>query len=201
MITLKHVTKCFNKKKVLDDVTFEFKNEQIYVIRGESGCGKTTLLNIMAGYIDVDEGKVEKKEGVKVEYLFQDDLLFSNLTVRENMYIKYAAICKDARYFEQKSSEALARFCIDNLANQKIAVLSGGERRRVQLALLSMSDPNVVLLDEPLSRLDQLNQYRIAGMISTIFAHKLCIIVTHEGVELFSDATRLTMTGGKLHHG
>ncbi|MED0686324.1 ABC transporter ATP-binding protein [Anoxybacillus ayderensis] len=201
MITLKHVTKRFYEKKVLDNVTFRFENGRTYVISGQSGCGKTTLLNILAGYINVDEGKVEKKESIKIEYLFQDDMLFSNLTVKEQMYIKYVAVCKHNRYFEQKSVEALALFRIENLIDRKIAVLSGGERRRVQLALLFMNDPDVVLFDEPLSRLDQQNQYLIAEMISTIFTNKLCIIVTHECVELFSNAIRLAMAGGKLRNG
>ncbi len=201
MITLKHVTKRFYEKKVLDNVTFRFENGRTYVISGQSGCGKTTLLNILAEYINVDEGKVEKKESIKVEYLFQDDMLFSNLTVKEHMYIKYVAVCKHNRYFEQKSVETLALFRIGNLIDRKIAVLSGGERRRVQLALLFMNDPDVVLFDEPLSRLDQQNQYLIAEMISTIFTNKLCIIVTHECVELFSNAIRLAMAGGKLRNG
>ena len=67
--------------------------------------------------------------------------------------------------------------------------------------ILFMNDPDVVLFDEPLSRLDQQNQYLIAEMISTIFTNKLCIIVTHECVELFSNAIRLAMAGGKLRNG
>lgn len=117
------------------------------------------------------------------------------------MYVKYAAVCKDDQYFEKTSLEVLARFRIDHLADRKIAMLSGGERRRVQLALLFISNPDAILLDEPLSRLDQSNQSLIANMISAIFGHKLCIIVTHEGVELFANATRLVMTGGKLCRG
>src|SRR5690554_1349874 len=92
IIKLNNITKNYNGKTLLDKIDFEFNGDNIYIIRGESGSGKTTLLNIIAGYINTDDGIVEVDPSIKIGYLFQDEMLFSNLSVKENMFIKFCLV-------------------------------------------------------------------------------------------------------------
>lgn len=88
MIKLNHIRKVRQNRIILDDIDFSFKDKQHYVIFGESGSGKTTLLNIIAEYEKADSGTLEIEKERNLEYLFQDNLLFSNITVKENMLNK-----------------------------------------------------------------------------------------------------------------
>lgn len=200
MLKLTNVTKNFNGKKILNHVHFEFKDGNIYVIRGESGSGKTTLLNIIAGYIHADEGEVERAGDLKIEYLFQDDMLFSNLTVQENLYIKYAVLHPDAAGFEKTAHDVLRSFHIIDLIDRKVSMLSGGEKRRVQLANVFMSNPDIVLMDEPTSKLDAKNRKSILDAITHAFRNKLVIIVSHENDQMPSNSIHLKLVNGSLQY-
>ena len=98
MITLKNITKCYNGNKVLDDINITFEYNNIYIIKGVSGCGKTTLLNILCGIIDEYEGKYliddvdtrkisSKKLHSMIGYMCQNSLLISSLTLIDNLMI------------------------------------------------------------------------------------------------------------------
>lgn len=197
-IILKNLTKSFGMKKVLNEIDFTFKAGKFYVLRGASGCGKTTLLNIIAGYYMPDNGEVISD--ARIEYLFQDELLFTNLTVKENMLIKIYS-----KYNAQKPDDGqfiniLNKLNIPDLLNCKVSFLSGGERQRIELANILLSDPDVILLDEPTAKLDAENKKNIISLITSVFAGKTLIAATHES-ELFSDIfIPLRLERGKLYY-
>lgn len=191
-----NISKKFNHKQILNNINFKF-NTGFYLITGESGIGKTTLLNIISGYLKADTGKIKYNSKINMEYLFQEDLLFSNLTVKENMLIKYIANEKnDLNNFEEVCTSILLKLKIKNLWNEKINRLSGGEKQRIQLANILIKNPDIILMDEPISKLDKKNRYDVINLIKDIFKNKIVIIISHN--EIISGFTNLKIMKGKL---
>lgn len=199
-LKLEKLSKTFDNKEVLKKVDFKFEKGKCYVVSGESGCGKTTLLNLIAGYLEPDCGFIIKEGDVRIEYLFQDEILFSNLTVKENMFLKYTCLSEDLKSFENDSLRILKKFNIDDLIHRKVALLSGGERQRVQLANVMLSEPDIILMDEPTSKLDKGNKHQIIESINSNFRDKTLIIVSHEYEERYDNMIKLKLKGGQLFY-
>ena len=180
-IILENITKKFSDKTLFNNLNIEFENGKVYLLKGESGIGKTTLLNIIVDYTKPDSGRVINEQNLKISYLFQDELLFSNLTVKENLYIKYCAVDElDGDAWEVEVEKALERIGLSDLIDRKVAMLSGGERQRVQIASIMLDNPDVILVDEPTSSLDQANKNKIMTEILEIFRGKTLIIISHD---------------------
>jgi len=195
-IVLKNISKSFGMKTVLNEINFTFEAGKFYVLRGESGCGKTTLLNIIAGYYMPDSGEIISE--ANIEYLFQDELLFTNLTVKENMLIKLYSRPNASEPDDSLLINILEKLNIPDLLNCKIAFLSGGERQRIELANILLSNPDVVLLDEPTAKLDAENKKNSLDLITSAFSGKTLIASSHES-ELFPDTyIPLHLERGKL---
>lgn len=173
---------------------------------GPSGAGKTTVLRVAAGLLRPHSGTVTLDERVlldtergtdvapehrRVGYVFQEYALFPHLDVRGN--VRFGA-CDDAR-----ADELLERFRVTHLARARIRDLSGGERQRVALARALASDPDVLLLDEPLSALDTHTRAGIRAELRELLdALELpTLLVTHD----FEDAATLADTVGVISHG
>lgn len=198
MTALHGVTKRFGGRAVLDDLTFEFAERTRYVISGPSGCGKSTLLNVLAGYVTPDSGRLTTPRSVG--YLFQDELLFSNLTVRQNLMIRQAALFGSEPPEPYLVEHALKRANVEALIDHPVSHLSGGERQRVQFAVLLMASPELVLLDEPTSRLDPHNSEDIAAAATELFGDSTVIVVSHdEHTPLLRGAEKLVLRDGALH--
>lgn len=202
-----NLSKSFGEKLILDNVNIEFCHNKTYLIIGESGVGKTTLLNIIAGYEEFDSGEIAKDENLKIEYLFQEDMLFSNLTVYENMYIKYCAKTvtlhdKEDEYvqrtYHDKFEDILNKFNMYDYLERKVSLLSGGEKQRVQLSNILLTNPDIILMDEPVSKLDKSNKLAVLEKINEVFEYKTIIIVDHNNKSLYENATILILVGGKL---
>lgn len=199
MIYLKGVSKKFNNKVILDNVYFEFNGTIPYLITGESGAGKTTILNIISNYIELDSGEL-LKDTTSLEYLFQDELLFLDLTVKENIYIKYCAKNKVSTNNDSYFMDILKRLRIDDKADDYVKNLSGGERQRVQLAQVLLFKPDVILMDEPTAKLDRKNKKLLTSLIIKNFNTAIKIIVTHDDVEMYSEKHVLVLEEGKLKY-
>lgn len=201
MIELKNITKKFEDKYIFREINFKFENNNKYIIVGESGIGKTTLLNILCGYTQLDSGAVVKSNNDNIQYLFQDQLLFTNMTVIENLYIKYCSKIKNCLHISNYSNlfmSILNDFSLGELANKKVSLLSGGEKQRVQLAQISLFDPDIILMDEPTSNLDKVNKIKIAQLIDTFFNNKLIIIVSHDDPYIFKNIHIVELKEGRL---
>lgn len=198
MIKLNNIKKIRKNRTVLNDINFAFNDKQHYVIFGESGSGKTTLLNIIAGYEKSDSGTLKIINGKNLEYLFQDNLLFSNITVKENMLIKWESKYQNVKQFEENYMQALKLFSMDNFAKEKVYTLSGGEKKRIELAQIFLMKPDIILLDEPTASLDSDNKKFIIKVIEKNFQDAIVILVSHDEKKYFNNFTLLELRNGGL---
>lgn len=171
MIRLEGITKTFGSKKVITDLSFSLPENGIIVISGDSGKGKTTLLNILAGIYEPDSGKIEGIQGLNIGYAFQDDRLLPWKTALDNVSIAAE---------KEEAEKWLCRFELGDSLTKYPRQLSGGMSKRVNLARAFASNPQLLLLDEPTSGIDeQLKCNKIIPAIKEFSAHIPVIIVTH----------------------
>jgi molybdate transport system ATP-binding protein len=186
----------------------------ITIIFGPSGAGKTTLLDCVAGLTTPDSGKIEVGERVlfdharktnlsvqsrRIGYVFQDLALFPHLTVAENIEYGLSGVDKNGR--RQKRDAILESFRISHLRARKPGEISGGERQRVALARALVTDPCILLLDEPMAALDAATKSRIIDDVRAWnAAHAIPILyVTHNREEVFALGDRvLVLENGRI---
>ena len=184
----------------------------ITIIFGPSGAGKTTLLDCIAGLTTPDSGKIVVGEhvlfdhetnlpvqGRKIGYVFQDLALFPHLTVQKNVEYGVAGVRKSER--RKKSDAILESFRIADLRERKPGEISGGERQRVALARALVTDPCVLLLDEPMAALDAATKSKIIDDLRAWNkTHGIPILyVTHNREEVFALGDRvLVLENGRI---
>lgn len=178
-LEIKNITKKYDRT-VLDGVTHTFEYGKLYVIKGVSGCGKTTLLNIMGGLdsdyegeilLDGENGKTVLTE--KVGYVFQQSLLISDLTVKDNLLLINDDI--------QKADEITERLGVRELYDKYPSQLSGGERQRIAVARALITGVKIILADEPTASLDGTNSALTAQLLAELCGEGCAVIVaTHE---------------------
>ncbi len=210
------VGKFFGEHEVLADLSFDLAKGECIALLGSSGCGKTTLLNIIAGLLACDSGRVEcggrvlddpstgerlpiRKRGFAM--VFQDFSLWPHMSVGGNVAfgLKLKGVGRADR--EKAARKALARVGLDGFADRSPASLSGGQQQRVAIARALVVEPQVLLLDEPLSALDALlrDELRdeIAGLIRSL--EITALYVTHDQTEAMTIASRVAvMENGRI---
>ncbi|WP_456452961.1 ABC transporter ATP-binding protein [Hydrogenimonas sp.] len=207
MIALRRVTKRYGDVPVLKSFDLEVHKGERLAILGPSGCGKSTLLRLIAGLEVPDEGEVWLR-GVKVSeggrllvppekrgvgMLFQELALWPHMSVAENVAfpLEMAGVPKEAR--RQKVAELLRTVGLEGLENRYPDALSGGQRQRVALARALAPNPDILLLDEPLSSLDEPLAARLRREISALQARLgfTMVLVTHNDAEAGEMADRI----------
>ena len=194
MIELQHIWKQFGSRIIFSDLNLNFQSGMVYALIGDSGCGKTTLLNMLAKLETFDKGEIVYKgkslTSLKNEefyrnelgYLFQNFGLLESQTIRENLEL--GLIGKKQNKKQEKERlllQALQAVRLDYLSlNQKIYELSGGEAQRVALAKIILKDPPLILADEPTASLDPKNSKEIMEILLELRnANRTIIIATH----------------------
>lgn len=194
IISLDNVNFKYKDKMIFDNLSFNFTPGR-YIIQGENGGGKSTLLNLLYGYLEPQSGTIRKAKDLKINYLFQDAMLFNNLTVRENILIKLVA--NKAENCDELVNVHAQKYNLTDKLDKKVSLLSGGERQRVQLAILSSSKSDVILLDEPIANLDAESSREIMKCIFDINC-PLVIVVSHQYINQTNEYTLLELKGGQL---
>lgn len=209
-VEFRQITKAFGAATVLDDISFEAKQGEFLTLLGPSGCGKTTSLRILAGFEQADAGDV-KLHGRSVNRLppwnrdigvvFQSYALFPYLTARDNVAFGLKMRKVDKVEIARRVGAALEQVGLGAFADRYPRHLSGGQRQRVALARALVIEPQLLLLDEPLSNLDaklrnemryELKRIQRETGVTTIF-------VTHDQEEAFSLSDKIIlMHGGKI---
>ena len=206
MLTVRDVSVAFDDTVVLDDVVLDVADGEIVALLGPSGSGKSTLLRVIAGIVRPDRGTVSiagrdvtavptHLRGVGM--VFQDEQLFPHLDVGANVAfgLRMAGVSKPVR--RARVDELLTLVGLDGFAGRSIERLSGGEAKRVALARSLAPEPAVLLLDEPLSGLDQALRIRLAGELGTVLRSTgtTSIWVTHDLAEAELVADRVLRLG------
>ena len=196
-IELKQVYKAFGATKVLQDFNLTFEKGKFTTLLGASGCGKTTILRLIAGLEDLDQGQIlcdgkdisrlpPQQRGVGI--VFQSYALFPHLTVGENVAFGLKMQESPSSDIAEKVSRALKMVELEGFEHRRIEQLSGGQQQRVALARALVIAPQILLFDEPLSNLDT-NLRRMMREMIRHLQQKLGITVlyvTHDQTEAFA---------------
>ncbi len=205
-LRVEHITKFFDSTKVLDDVSLEVGKGEILSLTGESGCGKSTLLRIISGLEFPDHGKIIldqqeitnwSPERRRFGFVFQNLSLFPHLNVREN--ILYAINKKSQS--KQQLEKLLEMTGLAGLGLRFPHELSGGQQQRVALARALAINPQLLILDEPFSSLDELLKARIREEIFDLLRSLeiTTILVSHQASDAFLIADKLVvMRNGQI---
>lgn len=162
-ITIKQISHSYDTEKVLNNINITIEQGEFFTLLGPSGCGKTTLLRILAGFIEPTEGSIfiGEKDITKISpekrnmgVVFQNYALFPNLTVRENIAYGLRVRKLPKQTIKEKCDYYMELAGLTEYENRRIHELSGGQQQRVAIARALVLEPQMLLLDEPMSNLD-----------------------------------------------
>ena len=184
MIKLKNITKRYGEKVVYQNFNLDIEQGKILVVLGESGTGKTTLLNILGGLTDF-EGEIENKPQ-KISWVFQNNRLVPNLTAKENVSLVNA---------NANASELLKQVGLESQENALPKTLSAGMQRRVAIARALAYSAPLVLMDEPFINLDLALKYTLLEKVKRLAKEQglTLVVVTHDIKEAVSFADRIVV--------
>ncbi len=183
----------------LDDISFDINKGEFVCVLGPSGCGKSTLLNILAGYLFPTSGEIlvdgkkvvgpSKERGV----VFQSPTLYPWLDVEENIAFGPKILGVDKEKIEEVTDRLLESVSLTDFRHSKIFELSGGMKQRASLARVLANDPEIILMDEPLSALDALTRLKMQQLIRKIWSDskRTIFMITHDIDEALSLATKI----------
>lgn len=176
-LRLEGITKRFSKKVILENFSYEFEETGVYVIKADSGVGKTTLLRIISGLDKDYSGTVHGGGAKNVSYAFQEYRLFPSLTALQNVLV--ARNEESAESVEAAKSILLSLGLTEEELSLKPCELSGGMKQRVSLSRALFKDSPVLLLDEPTKELDNRLREKVCSLVETESERRLVILVTH----------------------
>ena len=193
MIKIEHLAKSFGERTVFQDINLQFATGKVYALIGNSGCGKTTLLNILAKLEPYEKGSIsyrgQELKQIKshhffkneLGYLFQNFGLLENETVASNLELGLVGQKWTKQEKKQREEEVLEKVGLNYLTlDQKIYELSGGEAQRVALAKVILKDPPLILADELTAALDPETSQEIMNLLLSLKKpDRLMIIATH----------------------
>lgn len=206
-LTLDHVSHhYFSKKgytKALNDVSFSLEKGEFISLLGPSGCGKSTILSIVAGIMEHTSGHVLLNDQpihdneLDIGYMLQQDYLFPWKTIMENILIGPKINKEDIDSSRPKAHQLLNEVGLKHVHDAYPDALSGGMRQRVALARTLITDPKILLLDEPFSALDYQTKLRLENAVFELLKnyHKTAILVTHDIGEAISMSDRVLVMG------
>ena len=212
LVSLHNVGKTFpNGVVALHDASFSVREHEFVSLLGPSGCGKSTALRILAGLIEPNTGDVVWRDGKApdgaegdVGFVFQEPTLMPWASVAGNVYLplKLAGMSRDDAM--PRIQEALARVGLAAFADAYPRELSGGMKMRVSIARALVTQPKLLLMDEPFAALDEITRFKLNNDLLTLWAamRQTAIFVTHsvfESVYLSSRVVVMTQRPGRVH--
>ncbi|CAI8763095.1 ABC transporter ATP-binding protein [Chryseobacterium sp. IT-36CA2] len=213
MITVESISKSFNGKKAVDQISFQAFDQEILVLLGTSGCGKTTTLKMINRLIEPDSGNIfiddknirdQKPEELRmgIGFVMQHSGLFPHYTIQQNIAVVPELLKWDKKKTERKTHELLAKLHLsEEVLSRFPHELSGGQQQRVGIARALIADNPVLLMDEPFGALDTITKADIHSEFKSLedLKSKTIILVTHDVQEAFELGHRIClMDQGKI---
>ena len=203
-VTLKQLKKIYDKKVVIDGIDLEIKDKEFIVLVGASGCGKSTILRMIAGLEEISGGEI-LIDGKRVNdvhpkdrdiaFVFQSYALYPHMTVRENIAFGLKMRKVDKATIDKKVQEAAEILDLTEYLDRRPKQLSGGQRQRVALGRAIVRNPKVFLMDEPLSNLDAKLRVQMRSEIKKLHEklQTTFIYVTHDQTEALTMGDRIVV--------
>ncbi len=189
-----NLVKAYKGKKVVDRVSIEVSRGEIVGLLGPNGAGKTTSFNMITGLIEPESGKVYmedneitrlpmyKRARLGISYLTQQPSIFRNLSVEDNLKAVLETVFKSNKKIEKKCNKLISKLGITKVRKRKAVLLSGGEKRRVEIARSLIRDPVMMLLDEPFVGIDPIAVNDIQEILHKFKKENLGILITDHNV-------------------
>ena len=194
MLSLRNLKKSINGKLIVNDVSFEVSNGTISGLLGPNGAGKTTTFYLIAGLIKSDEGSIvyfdenisalpmHRRSQLGIKYLPQEPSIFQNLTVLENLQGLAEIALKNKKEIDDFIDKSIEEFNLSELLKLKGRQLSGGQRRKVEIARTLASEPKIILLDEPFAGIDPIAIDEIQEVLISLKEKNIGILITDHNV-------------------
>jgi lipopolysaccharide export system ATP-binding protein len=215
-LTAKNLGKNYNKRRVIRDVSLELARGEVVGLLGPNGAGKTTIFYMIMGLVKPDYGTISlddyditrlpiyKRARKGVGYLPQESSIFKGLSVEENIMAVLEYSCEDNQEQEHMLDTLLSEFSITHLRSVDSVSLSGGERRRLEIARCLANKPKFVLLDEPLAGIDPIAIGEIKELIVQLKEKGIGVLITDHNVRdalAIIDRAYIIHDGHVLMHG
>ncbi|WQS28242.1 LPS export ABC transporter ATP-binding protein [Helicobacter pylori] len=194
ILKAEHLNKQIKKTKIVSDVSLEVKSGEVVGLLGPNGAGKTTTFYMICGLLEPSGGSVylndvdlakyplHKRSNLGIGYLPQESSIFKELSVEDNLALAGESTFKNAKESEEKMESLLDAFNIQAIRERKGMSLSGGERRRVEIARALMKNPKFVLLDEPFAGVDPIAVIDIQKIIESLIKLNIGVLITDHNV-------------------
>jgi lipopolysaccharide export system ATP-binding protein len=217
LFVCKDLRKSYRKKVVIRDVALRVEEKEIVGLLGPNGAGKTTTFSMVMGLIRPDHGQIEfkgqditsfpvaKRARLGIGYLAQEPSVFRKLNVRDNVLAVLEWVPGlNAKDRVERMQSILAELRLDSLADQRADLLSGGERRRLEIARILVTEPRLVLLDEPFAGVDPIAVEEIQELVCSLRDRGISILITDHNVRetlSITDRSYIIAEGSILKHG
>ncbi|SEL69499.1 LPS export ABC transporter ATP-binding protein [Parapedobacter koreensis] len=195
ILKAEHLIKKYRQRTVVNDVSFEVSQGEIVGLLGPNGAGKTTSFYMIVGLIKPNEGHVYldgeeitedpmyRRAQKGIGYLAQEASVFRKLSVEDNIMAVLEINHKDKAVRKEKLEELLAEFSLNRVRKNRGDLLSGGERRRTEIARALAASPNFILLDEPFAGVDPIAVEEIQTIVSKLKHRNIGILITDHNVQ------------------
>jgi len=194
MLEIKEISKSIKDKQIVSGISFDVQSGDIFGLLGPNGAGKTTTFYIIAGLVKASDGKIfldgedisstpmHQRSNRGVKYLPQEPSIFQNLSVYENLYGLAELSFKNKKDIKNFIDIAMEEFNLSNISDLKGRQLSGGQRRKVEIARTLAAEPKIILLDEPFAGIDPIAIEDIKNVLEKLLKKNIGILITDHNV-------------------
>ena len=194
MLEIKEISKSIKDKQIVSGISFDVQSGDIFGLLGPNGAGKTTTFYIIAGLVKASDGKIfldgedisstpmHQRSNRGIKYLPQEPSIFQNLSVYENLYGLAELSFENKKDIKNFVDIAMEEFNLSNISDLKGRQLSGGQRRKVEIARTLAAEPKIILLDEPFAGIDPIAIEDIKNVLEKLLKKNIGILITDHNV-------------------
>ncbi len=194
LLSVKKISKVIKKRNIIKDISFNVNNSEIVGLLGPNGAGKTTTFYTIAGLIKPSDGQIfinddeitkismHNRSKLGISYLPQEPSIFQNLSVKDNILGLAQLSLNSGEDIDKKFNEVVEQFNLSNILSHKGIELSGGQRRRVEIARSLVTNPKIILMDEPFAGIDPIAVDEIKKILHQLVSQNISILITDHNV-------------------